>query len=159
MFHSLSKRSNVPGLRSGFVAGDPQLISLLLRLRQYGGAQLPLPVMNASEALWRDEAHVDESRELYRQKFDLALDILDGALGAVRPGGAFYLWLDVGDSADAATRLWRDAGVRVLPGEYLAQNDSAGANPGKSFIRVALVHDINTTRDAVTRIRDTLSAG
>ncbi len=156
VFHSLSKRSNVPGLRSGFVAGDPDLIALLLRLRQYGGAQLPLPVMNASEALWRDEAHVEQSRALYREKFDSALEILDGALGASRPGGAFYLWLDVGDGASAAKRLWQQAGVRVLPGEYLARTDSAGDNPGQRFIRVALVHDIETTRDAVNRIHQTL---
>lgn len=157
VFHSLSKRSNVPGLRSGFVAGDANLIALLLRLRQYGGAQLPLPVMNASEALWRDEAHVEQSRAQYREKFDLALEILGGAFGATRPGGAFYLWLDVGDGAAAARRLWAEAGIRVLPGEYLAQTDTTGVNPGSAFIRVALVHDIETTRDAVTRIRDTLS--
>ena len=156
VFHSLSKRSNVPGLRSGFVAGDPDLIALLLRLRQYGGAQLPLPVMNASTALWRDEDHVEQSRALYREKFDLALDLLDGAFGATRPGGAFYLWLDVGDGAAAAERLWRQAGVRVLPGEYLAQTDADGKNPGRRFIRVALVHDIETTRDAITRIHETL---
>lgn len=156
VFHSLSKRSNVPGLRSGFVAGDPELIALLLRLRQYGGAQLPLPVMNASEALWRDEDHVEQSRALYREKFDLALEILGGAFGATRPGGAFYLWLDVGDGAAAAQRLWREAGVRVLPGEYLAQTDPGGDNPGRRFIRVALVHDIETTRDAITRIYETL---
>ena len=157
VFHSLSKRSNVPGLRSGFVAGDPDLIALLLRLRQYGGAQVPLPVMHASEALWRDEKHVEQSRALYREKFDLALDTLDGAFGASRPGGAFYLWLDVGDGATAAERLWREAGVRVLPGEYLAQTDAAGENPGRRFIRVALVHDIETTRDAINRIHDTLT--
>ena len=156
VFHSLSKRSNVPGLRSGFVAGDAHLIALLLRLRQYGGAQLPLPVMNASEALWRDEAHVEHSRTLYRKKFDLALEILDGAFGATRPGGAFYLWLDVGDGETAAERLWREAGVRVLPGEYLAQTDAGGSNPGRSYIRAALVHDIETTRDALNRIRETL---
>jgi N-succinyldiaminopimelate aminotransferase len=156
VFHSLSKRSNVPGLRSGFVAGDAHLIALLLRLRQYGGAQLPLPVMNASEALWRDETHVEQSRTLYREKFDLALEILDGAFGATRPGGAFYLWLDVGDGETAAERLWREAGVRVLPGEYLAQTDASGSNPGRSYIRAALVHDIETTRDALKRIRETL---
>ena len=157
VFHSLSKRSNVPGLRSGFVAGDPDLIALLLRLRQYGGAQLPLPVMNASEALWRDEAHVDQSRAQYSEKFDLALDVIGADLGVTRPGGAFYLWLDVGDGADAATKLWQQAGVRVLPGEYLAQTDAAGANPGRPFIRVALVHDIETTRDALVRIHETLA--
>lgn len=157
IFHSLSKRSNVPGLRSGFVAGDAALIALLLRLRQYGGAQVPLPVMNASTALWRDEEHVEASRALYCEKFDAALEILDGAFGFERPGGAFYLWLDVGDSEAAAAKLWRDAGVRVLPGAYFGKPGADGVNPAAPFIRAALVHDIETTRDAVTRIRNTLA--
>ena len=121
-FHSLSKRSNVPGLRSGFVAGDPSLIKKLLRLRQYGGAQIPLPVMRASEVLWQDEEHVQKSRELYREKFDCALDILEWRFRG-QPGqvGGFYLWLNVGDGANAAKKLWKESGVRVLPGEYLAK--------------------------------------
>ena len=157
VFHSLSKRSNVPGLRSGFVAGDPDLIRRLLRLRQYGGAQVPLPVMNASAALWRDEAHVAASRDLYRQKFDLALDMLDGAFGATRLGGGFYLWLDVGDSEAAAKKLWTEAGLRVLPGAYLARDNADGTNPGKAYIRLALVHDLDTTREAMTRLLSTLA--
>ncbi|MEL0143679.1 MAG: aminotransferase class I/II-fold pyridoxal phosphate-dependent enzyme, partial [Alphaproteobacteria bacterium] len=127
VFHSLSKRSNVPGLRSGFIAGDPKLIRLLLRLRQYGGAQVPLPVMHASAALWRDESHVEASRDLYRAKFDLSLAMLDGWFGAVRPGGGFYLWLDVGDSEAAAYKLWTKAGLRVLPGAFLAREIGRGA--------------------------------
>ncbi len=157
IFHSLSKRSNVPGLRSGFVAGDAGLIALLLRLRQYGGAQVPLPVMHASTALWCDEGHVETNRAQYRKKFDTALEILDGAFEFTRPGGAFYLWLDVGDSEAAAARLWSEAGVRVLPGAYFGKAGADGVNPGAPFIRAALVHDIETTRDAVTRIRDTLT--
>lgn len=158
VFHSLSKRSNVPGLRSGFVAGDPALIRLLLRLRQYGGAQVPLPVMNASTALWRDEAHVEASRDLYRAKFDLALEMLDGKFGAFRPGGGFYLWLDVTDSEAAAYKLWTEAGLRVLPGAYLAQETDDGLNPGAAYIRMALVHDLDTTRDAITRLLNTLDS-
>jgi N-succinyldiaminopimelate aminotransferase len=157
VFHSLSKRSNLPGLRSGFVAGDPELIKLLLRLRQYGGAQVPLPVMNASAALWRDEAHVEASRDLYRAKFDLALDMLDGKFGAFRPGGGFYLWLDVEDSEAAAHKLWTQAGLRVLPGAYLARDNPDGTNPGAAYIRMALVHDLDTTRDAITRLLNTLT--
>jgi len=156
VFHSLSKRSNMPGLRSGFVAGDSELIRRLLRLRQYGGAQVPLPIMNASAALWRDEAHVMASRDLYRQKFDLALDMLDGAFGATRPGGGFYLWLDVGDSETAAKRLWAEAGLRVLPGAYLARDNDNGTNPGAAYIRLALVHDLDTTREAMNRLLNTL---
>ena len=157
VFHSLSKRSNVPGLRSGFVAGDPDLIRLLLRLRQYGGAQIPLPVMNASAALWRDEVHVSASRDLYREKFDLALELLDGGFGATRPGGGFYLWLDVGDSEAATRALWGEAGLRVLPGAYLARENENGTNPGAAYIRLALVHDLETTRVAITRLLNTLA--
>jgi N-succinyldiaminopimelate aminotransferase len=157
VFHSLSKRSNVPGLRSGFVAGDPALIRLFLRLRQYGGAQVPLPVMNASAALWRDEAHVAASRDLYRQKFDLALGMLDGKFGAARPGGGFYLWLDVEDSEAAAYRLWTEAGLRVLPGAYLARDYPDGTNPGAAYIRMALVDDLATTEEAMRRLLDTLN--
>jgi N-succinyldiaminopimelate aminotransferase len=157
VFHSLSKRSNLPGLRSGFVAGDPDLIKLLLRLRQYGGAQVPLPVMNASAALWRDEAHVEVSRDLYRAKFDLALDMLDGKFGAFRPGGGFYLWLDVRHSEAATYKLWTEAGLRVLPGTYLAHDNPDGTNPGEGYIRMALVHDLDTTRDAITRLLATLA--
>ncbi len=156
VFHSLSKRSNVPGLRSGFVAGDPRLIRLLLRLRQYGGAQVPLPVMHASAALWRDEAHVAASRELYRRKFDRALEMLGGAFGAARPGGGFYLWLDVGDSEAAAYRLWAEAGLRVLPGAYLARDYPEGSNPGAAYIRMALVDDLATTEEAMRRLLATL---
>ena len=114
VFHSLSKRSNVPGLRSGFVAGDPNLIKKFLRLRQYGGAQIPLPIMRASEALWKDEEHVEKSRDLYREKFDFALETLNGDLGANRPGGGFYLWLNVGDGANAAKKLWNVKNSKFL---------------------------------------------
>ncbi|MDE0780774.1 MAG: aminotransferase class I/II-fold pyridoxal phosphate-dependent enzyme [Alphaproteobacteria bacterium] len=157
VFHSLSKRSNLPGLRSGFVAGDPDLIKLLLRLRQYGGAQVPLPVMNTSAALWRDEAHVEASRDLYRAKFDLALDMLDGKFKASRPGGGFYLWLNVEDGEAAAYKLWAEAGLRVLPGAYLARDNADGTNPGAAYIRMALVHDLDTTHDAITRLLATLA--
>tara|TARA_Y100000588_G_scaffold206722_1_gene220457 strand:- start:360 stop:1610 length:1251 start_codon:yes stop_codon:yes gene_type:complete len=157
VFHSLSKRSNVPGIRSGFVAGDPELINLFLRLRQYGGAQIPLPIMEVSEALWRDEKHVEQSRNLYKEKFDLSLKVLGNKFGAKQPGGAFYLWLNVGDGEMAAKKLWQKVGVRVLPGKYLAQADSSGLNPGDSYIRIALVHDLDTTLEAVTRIADTLT--
>ncbi len=147
----------MPGLRSGFVAGDPALIRLLLRLRQYGGAQVPLPVMHASAALWRDEDHVRASRDLYRAKFDLAIEMLNGKFGAFRPGGGFYLWLDVKDSEAAAYKLWTEAGLRVLPGAYLARDNADGTNPGAAYIRMALVHDIDTTREAITRLLNTLA--
>lgn len=156
VFHSLSKRSNVPGLRSGFVAGDPKIVQAFSHLRSYGGATMPLPLMAVSEALWKDEKHVEENRRLYREKFDLADELLGGKLGYYRPDGGFFLWLDVGDGEDAAIKLWREGAVRVIPGGYLAGNQPDGFNPGKAFIRVALVHDAETTRQALTRIADIL---
>ncbi len=155
VFNSLSKRSSVPGLRSGFVAGDAKLIEVFRRLRNYGGATIPLPIMAASAALWRDEEHVAASRSLYSQKFDTALALLDGRWEATRPGGAFFLWLDVGDGEQAAKRLWADTAVRVLPGAYLA-NPTPDGNPGAPYIRLALVDDQQTTRAAFERIVETL---
>ena len=156
VFHSLSKRSNVPGLRSGFVAGDPEIVAAFSHLRSYGGATLPMPLMAVSEALWSDEAHVEENRALYRKKFDIADEVLGGKLGYYRPDGGFFLWLDVGDGEKAAIKLWREGAVRVIPGGYLAGEQPDGSNPGKAFIRVALVHDAATTREALTRIADIL---
>jgi N-succinyldiaminopimelate aminotransferase len=152
VFNSLSKRSSAPGLRSGFVAGDARLIKRFTRLRDYGGAAPPLPLLAAATALWRDEAHVDDNRALYRKKFAMAADALEGRCGFYRPDGGFYLWLDVGDGEKAATSLWREAGVRVMPGAYLARADASGVNPGDRYIRVALVHDLETTERALSRM-------
>lgn len=152
VFHSLSKRSSAPGLRSGFVAGDAGLIAALSRLRNYGGATVPLPVMAASAALWRDEDHVSDSRALYRAKFDAAERILGGRPGFRRPAGGFFLWLDVGDGEVMAKRLWTEAAVRVLPGSYLAKPGADGVNPGAAYVRIALVHDLPTTVEALERM-------
>jgi len=154
-FHSLSKRSNLPGLRSGFVAGDAKLIARFLSFRQYGGAPLPLPTQAASAAAWAEERHVEENRARYRRKFDLAGQILGNRFGYYRPDGGFYLWLDVGDGEAAALRLWREAGIRVLPGRYLGHDEIEGepkSNPGYPFIRIALVADEATTETALRRI-------
>ncbi|MCZ6605022.1 MAG: aminotransferase class I/II-fold pyridoxal phosphate-dependent enzyme [Alphaproteobacteria bacterium] len=157
VFHSLSKRSSAPGLRSGFVAGDADFIRIFKVLRQYGGPTLPGPAQAASAALWRDEAHVAESRSRYREKFEAALEILDGRLGAAMPGGGFFLWLDVGDGEAAAKELWAKGAVQVLPGAYFAQS-SNGTNPGQRFMRVALVHETPVVRDGITRIVGILGA-
>ncbi len=154
-FHSLSKRSNVPGLRSGFVAGDAELIALFKRLRFYGGAPVPLPVQSVSTALWNDDAHVEDNRAQYRDKFAAARDILGAAGG--EPGGGFYLWLDVEDGETAARRLWQTAGVRVMPGAYMSRTDQDAGDPGERYIRVALVDDLKTTRDALRRMRDVVA--
>jgi N-succinyldiaminopimelate aminotransferase len=156
VFNSLSKRSSAPGLRSGFVAGDERLIRRFTRLREYGGAAPPLPLLAAATALWRDEAHVADNRALYRKKFDLAEAALGGKHGFYRPDGGFYLWLEVGDGEAAAQRLWREAGIRVMPGAYLARADASGRNPGAGYIRCALVHDLETTERALQRMRAVL---
>jgi len=157
IFHSLSKRSNAPGLRSGFVAGDPDLIKKLKTLRNYGGASLPGPIMAASATLWRDEHHVAANRALYRQKFDRADQLLAGRFGYYRPEGGFYLWLDVGDGENAAARLWQGAGVRVIPGAYLARAGRDGVNPGDPYIRIALVQDPELISEALSRLVATLT--
>lgn len=151
VFHSLSKRSSVPGLRSGFVAGDARVMAAFGRVRSYGGAATPLPILAAATQLWRDEAHVDENRTLYRAKLDVAERLLGGRLGFVRPPGGFFLWLDVGDGEKAAVELWRQARIRVLPGKYLARD-----GVGDRFIRVALVHDLATTEQALGRLAEVL---
>ncbi len=157
VFQSLSKRSSAAGLRSGFIAGDPALIAAFKKLRSYGAATVPLPVLAASAALWDDDEHVAENRALYRAKLDAAEEILGPRFGFYRPEGGFFLWLDVGNGEGAAKKLWAGAGLRVLPGAYLSRTDGAGASPGDSFIRVALVHDLETTREALKRIVKVLS--
>jgi N-succinyldiaminopimelate aminotransferase len=158
VFNSLSKRSNVPGLRAGFAAGGPDTIAAMRRLRAYGGAPLPLPLQRAAAALWRDEAHVEASRALYRQKFALADRLLAGFPDYAAPEGGFFLWLDVGDGEAAALRLWRETGVRVLPGAYLGRETAGAANPGHAHIRVALVADPAAITRGLVAIRETLGA-
>ena len=156
VFNSLSKRSSVPGLRCGFVAGGPRCIAALPRLRAYGGAPVPLPLQHAATALWGDEAHVAASRGLYREKFALADELLGGMAGYAAPQGGFFLWLRVGDGEAAALRLWRGAGVRVLPGGYLGREGADGVNPGDEFIRVALVADRAEVARGLGAIREVL---
>ena len=155
IMNSLSKRSSAPGLRSGFIASDPGLIRRFARLRDYGGAPPPLPLLAAATALWSDEDHVVANRAVYAEKYEVAANILKGRMGYYTPEGGFYLWLDVGNGEDAAVRLWRDAGVRVIPGEYLAR-EVDGYHPGAGYIRLALVHDKETTADALTRLASVL---
>ncbi len=156
VFHSLSKRSSVPGLRVGFVAGDARVIAAFGRLRSYGGASVPLPALAVGTALWGDEVHVEANRALYRAKFDLAEKLLGGRLGFYRPAGGFYLWLDVGNGEQAAAKLWRAAGIRTLPGAYMARTAADGGNPGAPYIRAALVPDLAATRRALERMAEIL---
>ena len=149
-FHSLSKRSNVPGLRSGFVVGDSDLIEDFARLRQYTGGASPGPILATATALWQDEAHVEASRALYRDKFDDAERNIGSHPHFYRPDGGFYLWLKVGDGEQVARQLWASAGVKVMPGAYLSREGSDP--PGKAYIRLALVHDRATTAEALARL-------
>jgi N-succinyldiaminopimelate aminotransferase len=156
VMNSLSKRSSVPGLRSGFVAGDPDLMARFKQVRDYGGAPPPLPLLATAEALWNDETHVEENRALYRAKFDLADRTLSNRLGYYRPDGGFYLWLDVEDGEKAAHLLWTEAALRVMPGAYLSRADASGISPGSRYIRCAMVHDLATTEQALMRLSTTL---
>ncbi|KAJ03684.1 aminotransferase class I/II-fold pyridoxal phosphate-dependent enzyme [Sulfitobacter mediterraneus] len=155
IFHSLSKRSNLPGLRSGFVASGPDTIREIKQLRNYAGAPLPLPLQQAAAAVWSDEVHVEENRKLYQEKYELADRILGNVPGYMRPDAGFFLWLPVEDDEKAAVKLWRETGVKVLPGGYLAQ-DVNGENPGKTYIRVALVAPKEETARGLELIRDCL---
>lgn len=154
--NSLSKRSSAAGLRSGFVAGDPAIVKLFTRLRSYGAAVQPLPLMAVATALWRDEDHVRASRERYVEKFDLADRFLSGSLDYHRPDGGFFLWLNVGDSEAITKKLWSEAALKVVPGAYLGYADQSGWNPGGHAVRIALVHDITTTECALERLVKTL---
>ena len=157
VFHSLSKRSSAAGLRSGFVAGDPDVLAAFARLRSYGAAVQPLPIVAAATALWRDEQHVIANRALYRAKFDLADHCLAGRFAYVRPDGGFFLWLDVGDGEAVTRRLWAEAAIKVLPGGYLGRADASGRNPGAPAIRVAMVHDLETTEAALSGLVERLA--
>jgi len=149
-FHSLSKRSNVPGLRSGFVAGDYQLIKSFGQLRQYTGTASPGPVLAVATALWKDESHVAINRKLYQEKFEDAEALLSKHPCFYKPEGGFYLWLKVGDGEAITRTLWQKAGVKVMPGRFLSAEN--GNIPGASFIRVALVHSRRKTAEGLRRI-------
>lgn len=159
VFQSLSKRSNLPGMRVGFVAGDQTFITRFHELRNVAAPQVPVPLQHVAIAAYQDEAHVEENRRLYGLKFDLADEILGGRFGYRRPAGGFCLWLDVsahgGDEAATVT-LFRDGGVRVLPGSYLARTQADGNNPGAGYIRVAMVQNADISRQALLRMVDVL---
>ena len=154
-FHSLSKRSNLAGLRSGFVASGPENIKQIRQLRTYAGSPLPMPLQRVAERVWSDEAHVIENRALYRAKFDVADAIFADVKGYTSPEAGFFLWLPVEDGETATLKLWQETGVRVLPGAYLSRPDPSG-DPGSGYIRVALVAPIEEMQRGLTQIRDCL---
>jgi N-succinyldiaminopimelate aminotransferase len=157
-FHSLSKRSSLPGLRSGFVAGDARLVQPFLLYRTYHGCAMPVPTQKASVSAWSEDAHVTANRALYRRKFDRVLPVLAPVIDAWRPAGGFYLWLPVGGNDEAFTaRLFAEQNITVVPGSYLARETREG-NPGSGFVRISLVAPEDECVQAATRIRDFISS-
>jgi len=154
VFSSLSKRSNVPGMRSGFVAGDAKILEQFLLYRTYHGCAMSPAVQAASIAAWNDEAHVIENRRLYAEKFKRVTPMLEGLLAVEMPDAAFYLWARSKESdTETAIRLYRDLNITVLPGSFLAR-DAHGINPGKNFIRLALVASLDECIEAADRMKN-----
>jgi N-succinyldiaminopimelate aminotransferase len=152
MFSSLSKRSNVPGMRSGFVAGDPALLKSFLLYRTYHGSAMSVTVQKASIAAWSDEKHVEENRRLYAEKFKAVLPLIEAPLDTGMPDGAFYLWLRTPlDDREFCRRLYQEQNVLVLPGSFLAR-EVDGRNPGKNHVRVALVPALQECEEGIQRI-------
>lgn len=160
VFNSLSKRSNLPGLRSGFCAGDAEFLETLMEVRNLVGPTMPGPIQHASAAAWSEDQHVSINRMAYQAKFDVCDDVLGTRFGYARPAGGFFLWLDMsqfGGGVEAAVTIWKRCGVRVIPGAYLAQPGRDGINPGADYVRVALVADTGTIREALGRIVSVLA--
>lgn len=152
VFHSLSKRSNLPGLRSGFVAGDAELLAQFLRYRTYHGATLGTHVQAASVAAWRDEAHVRENRARYRDKYDAVMPLIEPLCDVLRPPGSFYLWPAFeADDEQLTLAALRDQNLRVVPGRYLAREVN-GLNPGVGRLRLSLVAETGNCVQAIERL-------
>ncbi|HEV2377248.1 MAG TPA: aminotransferase class I/II-fold pyridoxal phosphate-dependent enzyme [Streptosporangiaceae bacterium] len=157
VLHSLSKRSGAPGLRSGFMAGDPALVGGYATYNRACGVSVPGPVCAAAAALWADDFHVSQLRSALTRNWEVADSLLAGVPGYRRPGAGFFCWLPVADDERSAHQLWQRHAVSVMPGRYLAAEDATGANPGAGYLRIALVHDEDTTREALTRLRTQLT--
>ena len=158
MFQSLSKRSNAPGLRSGFVAGDALILKRFLQYRTYHGCPMPIPTQYASIAAWRDEEHVRVNRQLYRDKFSAFIAILQDVCDIDRPPASFYIWLKTpGSDTDFARDLFAQQNVTVLPGSYLSR-EVQGINPGAGYVRIALVAPLQECIEAAERIRFFINA-
>ncbi|WP_428641255.1 aminotransferase class I/II-fold pyridoxal phosphate-dependent enzyme [Roseibium sp.] len=159
VLNSLSKRSNLAGLRCGFAAGDPEFLRKWAKFRGLAAPQVPLPAQAVAVRAYQDEAHVAENRRLYNDKFEVAERHLGPILGPVTPEAGFFLWLDIGRWGDAVSvtkALWRDAGVKVLPGSYLASDQSDGSNPGRTYIRISLTAPLVQTDTALRRLANWL---
>jgi len=153
VINSISKRSSAPGLRSGFIAGDEDILREYMNYRTYIGCASPLPLQSAAAAAWSDEEHVNISREVYKKNFLIAQEIL----GTEIPKATFYLWIKAPNALEFTQKLYKEYNVKVLPGEFLARKDAKGENPGIDYIRIALVENEENTRDALLRIRECLN--
>ncbi|MTI09890.1 aminotransferase class I/II-fold pyridoxal phosphate-dependent enzyme [Curvivirga aplysinae] len=162
VFNSLSKRSSAPGLRCGMVIGEAKLLQDLNMLRGYGGAQVPGPLLAAATELWKDDAHVAENRDLYRRLISIADEELGNLSGYRSPDAAFFVWFNTAkhglSGEEAATKLWQDEGIKVMPGRYMCRaDDKSGKSPGDDYVRLALVHDEKTVKEICTRVRRSLT--
>ncbi len=153
VINSISKRSSAPGLRSGFIAGDQRILKEYMKYRTYIGCASPLPLQCAAAEAWSDEEHVEVARKIYKRNFTIANEIL----GTKIPDATFYIWLKVENPLKFTIKLYKEYNVKVLPGEYLAREDAKGKNPGKDFVRIALVENEEKTRDALMRIKECLA--
>jgi aspartate/methionine/tyrosine aminotransferase len=154
VINSISKRSSAPGLRSGFIAGDSSILKAYMQYRTYVGCASPLPLQAAAAAAWLDEKHVEASRKIYKKNFEIAQEIL----GTPVSDASFYIWLKVSDEIAFTKRLYKEHNVKVLPGSYLGRDDANGVNPGKGYVRIALVHDEQKTRIAMKAVKACLNS-
>ncbi|MBL1244153.1 MAG: succinyldiaminopimelate transaminase [Sulfurimonas sp.] len=153
VINSISKRSSAPGLRSGFIAGDAEILNEYMKYRTYIGCASPLPLQSAAAAAWNDEEHVFASRKIYKENFIIAKEIL----GTEIPNATFYLWIEVKDALEFTKKLYEKYNVKVLPGEFLARQSTKAQNPGLGYIRIALVENQEKTRSALNRIKECLN--
>ncbi|NOQ29889.1 MAG: succinyldiaminopimelate transaminase [Helicobacteraceae bacterium] len=149
VINSISKRSSAPGLRSGFIAGDENILKAYIKYRTYIGCASPLPLQKASSVAWSDEVHVEASRKVYAENFKIAQKIL----GFEMPKATFYIWLKVTDALEFTKNLYKEYNVKVLPGEFLARDNESGENPGKDYIRIALVETPKKVEEALIRVK------
>jgi len=154
VINSISKRSSAPGLRSGFIAGDADILKAYMQYRTYVGCASPLPLQAAAAVAWLDEDHVAASREIYKKNFEIAQEIL----GTTTPDASFYIWLKVENEIDFTIRLYQEFNVKVLPGSFLARDNEKGENPGKGYVRLALVHNADKTRIALEAVKSCLKS-
>jgi aspartate/methionine/tyrosine aminotransferase len=143
--NSISKRSSAPGLRSGFIAGDAEILEKYLQYRTYVGCASPVPLQEAAAVAWNDQNHVAEFRKIYKKNFEIANELLGTAI----PKATFYIWLEVKDELEFTRNLYKEKNIKVLPGSFLGRNGL-----GKNYIRIALVENEEKTRDVLTRLKD-----